>query len=99
MKKILTLTAAVFAAALLSAQAKLKVGATPVPHAEMLNLVKDDLKAQGVDIQVIEMTDYVISLRAATQGRGSLDFEFIRYDEVPSSLTDKIISEANAANK
>ena len=60
MKKILTLTAAVFAAALLSAQAKLKVGATPVPHAEMLNLVKDDLKAQGVDIQVIEMTDYDI---------------------------------------
>ena len=29
---------------------ELKVGATPVPHAELLNLVKDDLKAQGVDL-------------------------------------------------
>ena len=26
---------------------ELKVGATPVPHAELLNLVKDDLKTQG----------------------------------------------------
>ena len=41
-----------------------------------------------------EMTDYVISLRAATQGRGRFDFEFIRYDEVPQNLTDKIIAEA-----
>ena len=38
---------------------ELKVGATPVPHAELLNLVKDDLKAQGVDLKVIEFTDYV----------------------------------------
>ncbi len=41
-----------------------------------------------------EMTDYVIALRAMTQGRGKFDFEFIRYDEVPASLTDKIIAEA-----
>ena len=41
-----------------------------------------------------EMTDYVISLRAATQGRGRFDFDFIRYDEVPQNLTDKIIAEA-----
>ena len=26
---------------------ELKVGATPVPHAELLNLVKEDLKSQG----------------------------------------------------
>ena len=75
MKKILTLAAAVFAAALLSAQAKLKVGATPVPHAEMLNLVKDDLKAQGVDIQVIEMTDYVILNDALESGELDANFD------------------------
>ena len=45
-----------------------------------------------------EMTDYVISLRAATQGRGRFDFDFIRYDEVPQSLTDKIIAEAQKNN-
>ncbi len=41
-----------------------------------------------------EMSDYVIALRAATQGRGRFDFEFVRYDEVPQSLTDKIIAES-----
>lgn len=39
--------------------AVLKVGASPVPHAELLNLVKDDLKAEGIDLQIIEFTDYV----------------------------------------
>lgn len=38
---------------------QIKVGATPVPHAELLNLVKDDLKAQGVELKVIDFTDYV----------------------------------------
>ncbi len=40
------------------AQTSLKVAATPEPHAAILNLVKDDLKAQGITLQVIEMTDY-----------------------------------------
>ncbi len=55
----------------------------------------------GSELQVVlaevpfsEMTDYVITLRASTQGRGRFDFDFIRYDEVPASLTDKIIAEA-----
>ena len=46
------------------------------------------------EVPFAEMTDYVIALRASTQGRGKFDFEFIRYDEVPASLTDKIIAEA-----
>lgn len=37
----------------------LKVGASPVPHAELLNLVKEDLKKEGVDLQVIEFTDII----------------------------------------
>ena len=55
----------------------------------------------GSDLQIVlaevpfgEMTDYVIALRAATQGRGKFDFEFVRYEEVPAALTDKIIAEA-----
>lgn len=39
--------------------AVLKVGASPVPHAELLNLVKEDLKAEGIDLQIVEFTDYV----------------------------------------
>ncbi|AEI42005.1 MetQ/NlpA family ABC transporter substrate-binding protein [Paenibacillus mucilaginosus] len=37
----------------------LKVGATAVPHAEILNSVKDKLKAEGVNLEVKEFTDYV----------------------------------------
>ncbi len=46
------------------------------------------------EVPFAEMTDYVIALRASTQGRGKFDFDFIRYDEVPASLTDKIIADA-----
>nr|MBP6063480.1 methionine ABC transporter substrate-binding protein [Fusobacteriaceae bacterium] len=37
----------------------LKVGASPVPHAEILNFVKEDLKNEGVNLEIIEITDYV----------------------------------------
>jgi elongation factor G len=43
-----------------------------------------------------ELTDYVITLRAATQGRGRFDLEFVRYEEVPQNLADKIIAEAKS---
>ena len=41
-----------------------------------------------------EMSDYVINLRAMTQGRGKFDFEFVRYEEVPSNIAEKIIAES-----
>ncbi|MBD2100047.1 MetQ/NlpA family ABC transporter substrate-binding protein [Leptolyngbya sp. FACHB-261] len=38
----------------------IKVGASPVPHAEILNFVKDNLATQaGLDLQIVEFTDYV----------------------------------------
>ena len=46
------------------------------------------------EVPFSEMMDYVIALRAATQGRGRFDFDFIRYDEVPASITEKIVAEA-----
>ena len=36
----------------------LKVGATPVPHAEILNKVKNQLAKDGVELQIIEFSDY-----------------------------------------
>ncbi|MFC4777994.1 MetQ/NlpA family ABC transporter substrate-binding protein [Paenibacillus sp. GCM10023252] len=38
---------------------KLKVGATSRPHAELLNFVKPALKEQGVELEVVEFTDYI----------------------------------------
>ena len=38
----------------------LKVGATPVPHAEMLEQIKSDLKTNdGIDLEIVEFNDYV----------------------------------------
>lgn len=37
----------------------LKVGATPVPHSEILNLIKPTLAAKGIELEIIEFTDYV----------------------------------------
>ena len=38
---------------------KLIVGATPVPHQELLELVKEDLKAQGVELEIVTFNDYI----------------------------------------
>ncbi|MFI7612702.1 MetQ/NlpA family ABC transporter substrate-binding protein [Nonomuraea terrae] len=42
------------------ADAVLRVGASPVPHAEILNFVKDNLApAAGLKLEIVEFTDYV----------------------------------------
>ena len=41
-----------------------------------------------------EMLDYAIVLRAMTQGRGFYEFRFVRYEEVPAMIAQKIIAEA-----
>ncbi|WP_405082694.1 MetQ/NlpA family ABC transporter substrate-binding protein [Paenibacillus chitinolyticus] len=38
----------------------LKIGATAVPHAEILESVKDKLKAEGVNLDIKVFTDYVL---------------------------------------
>lgn len=37
----------------------LKVGATAVPHAEILQVIKPTLEKEGIDLQIVEMSDYV----------------------------------------
>lgn len=46
------------------------------------------------EVPKAEMSDYVISLRAMSQGRGRFEFTFARYEEVPGMIADKIIKEA-----
>ncbi|HSH35933.1 elongation factor G [Schnuerera sp.] len=43
-----------------------------------------------------ELFEYAIDLRSMTQARGSFTMEFIRYEEVPSNIAEKIIEEAKA---
>ena len=48
------------------------------------------------EVPKAEMTDYVISLRAATQGRGRFEFTIDRYDEAPAQVAQKVIAEAKS---
>ncbi len=52
----------------------LTVGATPEPHAEMLNLVADDLAKEGITLKVIEFTDYVTPNEALESGQIDANF-------------------------
>lgn len=84
MKKLTSiLLVLVFAFALASCGGKssettvLKVGASPTPHAEILNFVKDDLAKQGIDLQVIEFDDYVLPNTGTEDG--SLDANYFQH--------------------
>lgn len=44
-----------------------------------------------VEAPEVEMLKYALDLRAMTQGRGGFVAEFLRYDEVPANLAQKII--------
>jgi D-methionine transport system substrate-binding protein len=53
---------------------KIVIGATPEPHAAMLNLVKADLEAQGYELEIIEFTDYVTPNEALESGEIDANF-------------------------
>ena len=46
----------------------IKIGATPSPHAEILEAAKDDLAAAGVNIEIVTYNDYVQPNLATEQG-------------------------------
>lgn len=65
-----------------SSTTKLVVGATPEPHATLLNLVVDDLAAQGITLEVKEFTDYVTPNDAVEYGEIDANyFQHIPYLE------------------
>ncbi|SDV07617.1 MetQ/NlpA family ABC transporter substrate-binding protein [Pseudomonas mucidolens] len=61
MKKFLLFTAlaAALTTGLVQANEKLVIAATPVPHAEILELIKPTLAKEGVDLEIKVFTDYV----------------------------------------
>ncbi|HZK02348.1 MAG TPA: elongation factor G, partial [Anaerovoracaceae bacterium] len=48
------------------------------------------------EVPEAEMFKYAIILRSMTQARGSFTMKFVRYEEVPAQLAEKIIEEANS---
>jgi len=69
------------------------VGATPVPHAELLNLIKDDLAAKGVTLKVVEFTDYVQPNVAVISGDIDANFfQHIPYLDSNEEWSSKLVS-------
>ena len=48
------------------------------------------------EVPQAEMANYTISLRAMSQGRGSFEFAFARYEEAPMNVAQVIIEKAKA---
>jgi D-methionine transport system substrate-binding protein len=66
-----------FACAKQQGESTLTVGATPVPHAELLALVQEDLAAAGITLKVVEFSDYVQPNEALVAGE--LDANFFQH--------------------
>ncbi|GLS28731.1 NLPA lipoprotein [Mesorhizobium albiziae] len=46
----------------------IKIGATPGPHAQILEKVKEIAKTKGLDIEILEFSDYVVPNQALNDG-------------------------------
>ncbi|RDU65366.1 hypothetical protein CQA53_06220 [Helicobacter didelphidarum] len=57
--------------------ADLKVGATPVPHAKILEVIAPTLKKQGITLKIVEFSDYVMPNLALADK--SLDANFMQH--------------------
>lgn len=64
----------------------IKVGATPNPHARILENIKEDLKNDGVDLQVVEFSDYVLPNIALNDGE--LDANFHQHQPYLDKLAE-----------
>ena len=76
-----------------NAAAAVSVGASPIPHAEMLNFIKDDLAEQGITLRVVEFTDYLQPNVAVISG--DLDanfFQHVPYLESNAEWSEKLVS-------
>jgi elongation factor G len=58
--------------------------------------VATEIKAE---VPMAEVLDYAPDLRAITGGRGDFTMEFLRYEEVPGHIAQKVVAEAKAGDE
>jgi elongation factor G len=54
---------------------------------------ENGMQTVEAEVPMAEMGSYAIDLRSMTQGRGSFTLEFIRYNEAPAAVQQKIIED------
>ena len=57
---------------------------------------EDGMQIVEAEVPLAEMGSYTIDLRSMTQGRGSFTCKFVRYEEAPGNVQQKVIEEAKA---
>ena len=81
MKKLLVIALALVLAlgctSALAESVKIRVGATPAPHAEILEVVKPILAEQGIELEIVEFNDYIIPNTAVESGE--LDANYFQH--------------------
>ena len=61
-----------------------------------MNPVEGGCQEILAEVPMAETSDYAITLRSMTQGRGAFESEFERYDEAPPMVQEKVIAENKA---
>lgn len=57
-----------------SKESRIKVAATPVPHAEILQQIKPDMKKEGYELKIIEIEDYNLPNRLLYEEKVDANF-------------------------
>lgn len=57
---------------------KLKIGVSPVPHAEIVEAIKDNLAKRGVELEIVNFDDYVQPNHALASGE--IDANFFQHE-------------------
>jgi D-methionine transport system substrate-binding protein len=70
-----------------AALTKIKVGASPTPHGEILAVAKDELAAKGYELEIVEFTDYVQPNLALQDG--SIDANFFQHAPYLESFNEE----------
>ena len=74
---VLTLALSLAACGSKAGDKTIKVGATPAPHAEILEVVKDSLAKDGWTLEIVEFDDYVLPNTALSEGQ--LDANYFQH--------------------
>lgn len=54
------------------------IGVSPVPHREIIDCIKEDLEKDGINVEIVEFTDYIKPNLALAQGE--LDANFFQHE-------------------
>lgn len=61
------------------------LGMSPSPEDSTMQVIE-------AEVPMAEMADFSTMMRSVTRGRGSFELEFLRYDEAPQAVADKVIA-------